>query len=248
MAVTDMMRVEFDGVLKESKRVSLMQADPVPAAPAPATAAAAPAPAAAPAAAGSNASTTPQQTFPGSLMDALRNKSSTMTTHVEEQYKLLEALFNNQKFEVKFDETNKADLEWVEKQIENILNSLPELKLVEAKASGARDSSKEMDKVSEVLNKALDLIKSGLGEPTAAAGTNATAPAAASAKTAAAPATAPAAAAAPATAPKSAAQLNSEMHELKLEFLRNAFAFKREGRMKLEKSAETIKCNTKPLA
>lgn len=178
-------------------------------------------------------------------MEKLANKTDLMKTHVEEQYKLLEALFNDQKFEVKFDETNKADLEWVEKQIETILNSLPEVKLVEAKANGARDSDKELDKVADVLTAALEIIKSELYKATQ---DNSTAAASSNTTAAASPApTTATAAAAPATAPKSAAQIHSEMHDKKIEFLRNVYAFKREGRMKLEKSAEIIKCNTKPL-
>jgi hypothetical protein len=95
-------------------------------------------------------------------MDSLLNSSKAMTTHVTEQYKLLEKLFGDQKFKVKFDEKNKADMVWVEKQVEHILDSLPEVKLVEAKANGARAGDKELDNVNNTLTAALDIIKNNL--------------------------------------------------------------------------------------
>lgn len=81
-----------------------------------------------------------------------------MKTHVEEQYKLLEKLMGDQKFEVKWDEKNKGDVEWVNKQIDHILNSLPEVKLLEEKAKGAKEGLKELDNVENTLTAALDII------------------------------------------------------------------------------------------
>ena len=95
-------------------------------------------------------------------MDKLLAKSETMKTHVTDQYKLLEKLFADQKFEVKFDEKNAGDLAWVEKQVDHILNSLPEVKLIEAKAEGAREGKKELETVDNTLTAALDIIKNGL--------------------------------------------------------------------------------------
>ena len=48
-------------------------------------------------------------------LNGLLGKSKELDEHVKEQFKLLEKLLGEQKFEVKFDEKNKGDVEWLEK-------------------------------------------------------------------------------------------------------------------------------------
>ena len=152
-------------------------------------------------------------------MDQLLEKSKSMKTHVEEQYKLLEKLMGDQKFEVKWDEKNAGDMAWVNKQVDHILNSLPEVKLIEAKAKGAKDGQKELETVENTLTAALDIIKNHLHLTKEQREAEAK------------------------QCGDKSAKLSKEAEEYK-----SKCAALKAAKAQLEKSATNIKCNTKPLA
>jgi hypothetical protein len=64
-------------------------------------------------------------------------------------YKKLEEDLNNTKFEAEFDPSSKADLEFVSKEIEKILESAPEIKKIEEKVQLIKGTHESLDKLFE---------------------------------------------------------------------------------------------------
>ena len=95
--------------------------------------------------------------FAKGKVDDLVKKLKSLDAHIKEQYEILEAVLKNTEIDAEFDPEDEADIKWITGEITKILETTPEIEMLEKKLAKIPLVEPDLEKIVKDLKKVVDI-------------------------------------------------------------------------------------------
>merc|ERR1712127_204797 len=95
--------------------------------------------------------------FAKGKVDDLVKKLKSLDAHIKEQYEILEAVLKNTEINAEFDPEDEEDIKWITGEITKILETTPEIEMLEKKLAKIPLVEPDLEKIVKDLKKVVDI-------------------------------------------------------------------------------------------